>query len=228
MARSKFSGKLIVCLFAGAGIVAMFSCSKSNSSPAGAGILFANGCVGATSTSLTVNGTNLPNAASIPYLGNSGYQGVAAGAATINGILNGVGSLGSLSTTLNVNQHYSVFNCGSVLADSLVIIADQFPVSGGNYAYVRLVNVSSDPTANAITAVVGNNTVGSNIAYGAASAFVQITPGAYNVTALNTNKPVNVATLSNVQFSAGQILTLMYSGNSNQIVGFKVTIISNN
>lgn len=228
MAISKSIPKLIAALFAGAGILVISSCNKSNSSSTGTSILFANGCVGATSTSLTVNGTNLPNAASIPYLGNSGYQGVAAGTVTINGILNGVGSQGSLTATLNANGSYSVFDCGTVLADSLIIITDHFPASGGNYAYARLVNVSSDTTATAITAVAGNNVVGSNIAFGAASGFLQITPGVYNITALNVNKPANVATLSNVQLNGGQIYTLMYSGNSNQLVGFKVTIINNN
>jgi len=114
------------------------------------------------------------------------------------------------------------------LADSLVIITDSFPASDGNYAYARLVNVSSDSTASQITAAVGNNLVGSDIAYGAASGFVQVTPGAYSITAFNVNKPANFATLSNVQLNGGQIYTLMYSGNSNQTVGFKVTIINNN
>jgi hypothetical protein len=177
---------------------------------------------------MTVNGTNLPNAAAIPYLGNSGYQSVASGTATINGMLNGVGSLGSLTATLNTNESYSVFDCGTVLADSLVIITDSFPASSGNYAYARLVNVSSDSTANSITAAVGNNLVGSNIAYGAASGFVQVTAGSYSITAFNVNKPANVATLSNVQLTGGQIYTLMYSGNSNQTVGFTLTIINNN
>lgn len=228
MITIKSPKKIIAFLFAGAGIVVMSSCSKSNSSSASARILFANGCVGATSTSMTVNGTNLSNAASIPYLGNSGYQSVAAGTVTINGILNGVGSLGNLSATLNANGNYSVFDCGTVLADSLVIITDNFPASGGNYAYARLVNVSSDSTASSITAAVGNTLVGSNIAYGAASGFVQVTPGSYSITAFNVNRPANVATLSSVQLNGGQIYTLMYSGNSNQVVGFKLTVINNN
>ena len=207
---------------------AIFSCNKSDSPTTGASVLFANGCVGATSTSLTVNGADLPNAASVPYLGNSGYQGVVPGTAVINGILNGVGSLGSLTATLNANGSYSVFDCGSVLSDSLVIVTDSFPTTGGNYAYARLVNVSSDSTASSITAAVGNNLVGSNIAYGAASGFVPVTPGAYNITAFNVNKPANVATLSNLQLNGGQIYTFMYSGNSNQTVGFKLTVIGNN
>jgi hypothetical protein len=147
---------------------------------------------------------------------------------TINGVLNGVGSLGSLSATLNANERYSVFICGTVLSDSLVLITDNLPASNGNYAYARLVNVSADPTATSITAAVGNTLVGSNIAYGAASGFVQVNPGSYNMTAFNVSQPANVAVLSNGQMNAGQIYTLMYSGNSNQSVGFKLTIINNN
>lgn len=228
MTKIKSTKKVIFFLFTVAGIVVMSSCSKSNSSSANAKILFANGSVGATSTSMTINGTNVPNAASIPYLGNSGYQSVASGTVTINGMLNGVGSLGSLTATLNANKSYSVFDCGTVLADSLVIVTDSFPASSGNYAYARLVNVSSDTTASSITAAVGNNLVGSNIAYGAASGFVQVTPGSYSITAFNVNRPANIASLSNVQLNGGQIYTLMYSGNSNQVVGFKLTIINNN
>jgi hypothetical protein len=34
--------------------------------------------------------------------------------------------------------------------------------------------------------------------------------------------------LSNTQLSGGKIYTLMYSGNSTQAVGFKLTIMPNN
>ncbi|WP_188936932.1 DUF4397 domain-containing protein [Puia dinghuensis] len=179
--------------------MAISSCSKSNSSSSSARILLANGCVGATATSLTVNGTNLPNAGSVAYLGNSGYQGIAPGNVTLNDMLNGVGSLGSLTATLSANASYSVFDCGTVLADSLVLITDNFPASDANNAFARLVNVSSDSTATSITAAVGNNVVGSNIAYGAASGFVQVTPGSYSITAFNVNKPGNVATLTELR-----------------------------
>jgi hypothetical protein len=143
-------------------------------------------------------------------------------------MLTGVGTLGSLKTTLNANSSYSIFDCGTVLADTLVMVADNLPSTSGSYAYARLVNVSSDTTATAITGSVGNTVVGSGVAYGAASAFVQLTPGSFSLTAFNVNKPGNVATLSNVQLSGGKIYTLLYSGNSNQAVGFKLTVISNN
>ena len=222
------SPKAVLALL-GAGIVALSSCSKSNSSSGNnARVMYTNGCVGATATSLTVNGSNLAGAASVPYLGSSGYQSVATGSASITSTLTGVGTLGSLSTTLNANASYSVFDCGTVLADSLVIVADDLPSTSGSYAYARLVNVSSDTTATAITGAVGNTVAGSAVAYGAASAFVQVTPGSYNLTALNVNKPGNVATLSNVQLSGGKIYTLLYSGNSNTSVGFKITVINNN
>lgn len=209
------------------GVVLFSACSKSDSSPAsGSRVMYTNGCVGGTATSLSVNGSNL--SASVAYLGNSGYHGVAAGSATITSTLNGVGTLGTLHTTLSSGTSYSVFDCGTVLADTLVIVTDVFPASIGNYAYARLVNVSSDSTATSMTGAVGNTVVGSNVAYGAASAFVQFTPGAYNVTAFNTAKPGNVATLSSVQFNAGKIYTLLYSGNSSTSVGFKATVINNN
>ncbi|GGB18559.1 hypothetical protein GCM10011511_47930 [Puia dinghuensis] len=118
---------------------------------------------------------------------------------TLNDMLNGVGSLGSLTATLSANASYSVFDCGTVLADSLVLITDNFPASDANNAFARLVNVSSDSTATSITAAVGNNVVGSNIAYGAASGFVQVTPGSYSITAFNVNKPGNVATLTELR-----------------------------
>ncbi len=218
----------IALLLAGAGLVAISSCSKSNSSSTNSRVLFANGCVIATSTSLTVNGTNLANAGSIAYLGNSGYQWAPSGSVTINSMLTGVGTLGTLTATLNANTSYSVFDCGTVIADTLVLITDTFPASNGNYAYARLVNVSSDSTATSITGAVGNTVVGSNIAYGAGSGFVQVSPGSYSLTAFNVNKPGNVATLSSVQLNGGKIYTLMYSGNSNQAVGFKLTVINNN
>jgi hypothetical protein len=216
-------------LFAGAGVIAFSACSKSGSSSStNAKLLFANGCVGATSTTVTVNGTNLPNATAIAYLGNSGYQTVTAGEDVITGVLTGVGSLGTVNATLSANASYSVFDCGTVLADTLILVTDTFPASIGNYAYARLVNVSSDSTATSITGAVGNTVIGSNIPYAAASAFTQITPGAYTINAFNVNKPANIASLSSVQLNAGKIYTLMYSGNSSSTVGFKLTTINNN
>lgn len=221
------SSKLMLALL-GAGIVFLSACSKKNSSATGsARVLFANGCVGATSASLTINGSTMSNANAIPYLGNSGYQNVAAGTATISSVLTGVGTLGTLNVSLD-NTSYSVFDCGTVLGDSLVIVADSLPAASGNYAYARLVNASSDTTATAITGAVGNTVVGSGVAYAAASGFVQVAPGAYSLTAFNVDKPGNVATLSNVQLNGGKIYTLLYSGNSNTSVGFKITVINNN
>jgi hypothetical protein len=222
------SSKTMLALL-GAGIVTLASCSKSNSSSGNdARVMYTNGCVGATATSLTINGSTLANANSVAFLGNSGYHSVVSGSASMSSMLTGVGTLGSLSTSLNANATYSVFDCGTVLADTLVIVADNLPSTSGSYAYARLVNVSSDTTAKAITGAVGNNVVGTGVAYGAASGFVQFTPGSYTLTALNVNKPGNVATLSNVQLSGGKIYTLLYSGNSNASVGFKITVIGNN
>jgi hypothetical protein len=218
---------IVARLLAGAGILFLSSCSKSNSPSGGARIMYVNACVGATATSLTVNGNTLSNAGSVPYLGNSGYQTVGAGSVSLSSVLTGVGTLGSVNATLG-NSSYSVFVGGTVLADTLVLIADGLPASTGNYAYARLVNVSSDSTATAITGAVGNTVVGSNVAYGAASGFVQVSPGSYSLTAFNVNKPGNVATLSSVQLNGGQIYTLLYSGNSNASVGFKLTVINNN
>jgi hypothetical protein len=222
------SSKTMLALL-GAGIIALSSCSKSDSSSGNnAKVMYTNGCVGAASTSLTINGSTLSNASSVAYLGNSGYHSVASGSASMSSTLTGVGNLGSLSTTLNANASYSVFDCGTVLKDTLVIFNDDLPSASGSYAYARLVNVSSDTTATAITGAAGNTVVGSGIAYGAASGFVQVTPGAYTLTALNVNKPGNVATLTNVQLNGGKIYTLVYSGNSNGSVGFKITVINNN
>ena len=213
----------------GAGIVALSSCSKSDSSSGNsAKVMYTNGCVGAASTSLTINGSTLSNAGSVAYLGNSGYHSVTSGSASMSSMLTGVGNLGSLTTTLNANASYSVFDCGTVLKDTLVILADDLPSASGSYAYARLVNVSSDTTAAAITGAAGNTVVGSGIAYGAASGFVQVTPGSYTLTALSVNKPGNVATLTGVQLNGGKIYTLLYSGNSNASVGFKITVINNN
>ena len=131
--------------------------------------MFVNGCVGTTSTALAVNGANLSNATTIAYLGNSGYQPVTAGNTTLNATLTGVGSLGSVTANLTANDNYSVFECGTVLADSIIIVNDAMPAASATYAYARVVNTSSDTSATAITGAVGNTVVGSNIAYAAAS-----------------------------------------------------------
>jgi Domain of unknown function (DUF4397) len=219
----------LALLATGCAVLAISACSKSSSdSSSSARILFANGSVGTTSASLTVNNTTLSNASSVAYLSFTGYESAAAGTATLSASLTGVGPLGTISTSIIANASYSVFDCGSVLADTLILIADDLPSTSNSYAYVRLVNTSSDTTAAAITASVGNTSIGSNIAYAAASGFTQVTPGSYTLTAFNVNKPANIATLSNTQLNGGKIYTLMYSGNSTQTVGFRLTIMPNN
>jgi Domain of unknown function (DUF4397) len=220
--------KSIAFLLPVAVVLTMFSCQKASNSSSNAAVMFVNGCVGATSTTLSFNGTNLSSATSIAYLGSSGYQSITPGTGTLSANLTGVGALGSLTATLNAGASYSIFECGTVLADSIVLISDTLPAASGSYAYVRLVNTSSDTSATSITGAVGNTVVGYNVAYATASGFVQITPGTSSITAFNINEPGNVATLSNIQLSGGKIYTLMYSGNATQSVGFKLTLISNN
>jgi hypothetical protein len=219
----------LASVFAGCALLAMSACSKSNSSASSnASIVFVNGCVGATSTSLTVNGTALSNASNVAYLGNSGYQSVATGSVTLNASLTGVGTLGTIAANLSTSHTYSFFECGTVLADSVILVDDAMPSPSGGYAYVRLVNASSDTTAKAITAAVGNNVVGANVAYAAVSSWTQVSSGTYSLTAFNVNSPGNVATLSGTTINAGNFYTLLYTGNSNQSVGFKLTLIGNN
>jgi hypothetical protein len=143
-------------------------------------------------------------------------------------MLTGVGTLGSIAANLTANNTYSVIECGTVLADSVIFVDDAMPASSGLYAYVRLVNASSDTSATAITAAVGNTVVGSNVAYAAVSGWTQVPSGSYSLTAFNVNSPGNVATLSGTNINAGSFYTLLYSGNSNQSVGFKLTVISSN
>jgi len=218
----------LALLAAGCALLAISACQKSSSSSSNAQVMFVNGCVGTTSTALAVNGANLSNATTIAYLGNSGYQPVTAGNTTLNATLTGVGSLGSVTANLTANDNYSVFECGTVLADSIIIVNDAMPAASATYAYARVVNTSSDTSATAITGAVGNTVVGSNIAYAAASGWTQVTPGSYSITAFNVNEPGNIATLSATQVNAGKFYTLLYSGNSTQTVGFKLTVINNN
>ena len=218
----------LALLAAGCLLLATSACQKSSSSSSNAQVMFVNGSVGATSTSLAVNGATLANASNIAYLGNSGYQAATAGNATLTATLTGVGSIGSVTSTLTANDNYSVFECGTILADSIIIVNDAMPSPSATYAYVRLVNTSSDTSATAITGAVGNTVVGSNIAYAAASGWTQVTPGSYSITAFNVKEPGNVATLSATQVNAGKFYTLLYSGNSAQSVGFKLTVINNN
>jgi hypothetical protein len=218
----------LALLAAGCSLLAISACQKSSADSSNAKLMFVNGSVGATSTSLAVNGAALANASNIAYLGNSGYQAAAAGNVTLTASLTGVGSIGSLTATLTANDNYSVVECGTILADSIITVNDALPAASGNYAYARLINASSDTSATAITAAVGNTVVGSNIAYATASGWTQVSPGSYSLTAFNVNAPGNVATLAATQLNSGKFYTLLYSGNANQTVGFKLTVINNN
>jgi len=221
--------KVFVFLLAAASVAGVSSCSKSSSPSTNAQVMFVNSCIGATATSLTVNGTSLSNATSVAYLKNSGYQSVASGSVVFNAVLNGTGSLGTTTQALTAGDNYSIFVGGSVLADSLFFIPDNLPKPTATFAYVRFVNASADTSARTMTATVGTNVVGTNIAYATGSSFVQVSPGTYNVLALNTSNPSSAVTAPNTQFSGGKIYTILYSGNSSSSSsGFTVTIVNNN
>jgi hypothetical protein len=132
-------------------------------------------------------------------------------------------AISNVQATLEAGKRYSFYQSG--IYDATAKTVDAFIVEdpyneGFEYAvaYVRFVNAISN--SNPMTLYVTNTTAGSPeiaiggaIAYKAASAFVAIPGGAYNLATRNTGSPTNVIARTGVSFSPGRIYTVTSRGD---------------
>jgi hypothetical protein len=224
--------KVIVSLLVASSVFAISSCSKSSSSPSTtARVNFVNGCAGTSALGLTVNGTAIPNASTLTYLKASGYQNFTAGSDSFNVLVSSIAQ--SLVSTpieqTTANTSYSIFAGGLSTKGSVIFTTDDLTTPASGDAKVRVVNACADTNALEGTATMGSSAavaLASNLGYASASAFSTITAGTYKVVVLQPSNPVSAIDTNNVQFSAGKIYTVMFSGNS--AGGYSLSVFTNN
>jgi hypothetical protein len=136
-------------------------------------------------------------------------------AATDNGL-----AVSSVATPLSDGKFYSyyvsgIYNATTKKADSF-IIEDVLPTTFDyTKAYVRIVNASANaPTLSVTSQLQGGSevvTVGTNVAYKAASPFVIVTPGLTDITVTIGGIP---ATFRGVNLIGGHVLTIAVRGDA--------------
>lgn len=223
--------KVIVSLLVAGSVFAVSSCKKSSNPPSTtARVNFVNGCAGTSALGLNVNGTPIPSASALTYLKASGYQSFTAGADSFDVIVSSIAqSLVSTQQQTTANSSYSIFAGGLSTKGSLIFTTDDLTAPTGNTAKVRLINACADTNALEGTATQGSTAAvefGSNLGYASASSFTSVNAGTYKVVVLQPSNPVSAIDTSNVQFNAGKIYTVMFSGNT--AGGYHLTVFANN
>lgn len=204
------------------------SCHKTEFASNVSYVMFVNGCPDSMiNLQLTLaSGSNI--ASMEPYLTSSGYQYVISGANNFDVFSSADTTLLTFSATLANGGSYSVFTGGLLQKPSVFVLTDNLVTPAGNNASVRLVNACSDTGATAIsgTAVTtsGNTSFGSGVAFKTASDFTTFPAGIYSLKVTGANGGSEKDT-DNVQFAAGKIYTIMYSGASPK---YNLTVIFNN
>jgi Domain of unknown function (DUF4397) len=117
--------------------------------------------------------------------------------------------------TLAANSYYSIFAVDSVQSISAVVVKDELPDPIPGKIAIRFVNLSPNAPAYDI-GVKGGAVINSNIAYKAASSFVQADLPVGNDTLKLEMRPTGTATITRtlniVKPVAGRIFTLVVRG----------------
>ena len=155
------------------------------------------------------------------------YAGIEPGTYTFSGKIAATTdkdlAISNVQATLEPGKRYSyylsgIYNATAKTVDAFVVEDVYSATIDYTVAYVRFVNAISNSTPMAL--YVTNTTAGSTeiaiggpVAYKAASAFVAIPGGVYNLATRNTGSATNVITRTGVSFSAGRIYTITARGD---------------
>ncbi len=163
--------------------------------------------------SATVNGVSLSGDAVSPSIND--YVAVPAGAVTGTFQINDTTISGSTLSALAAGSDYSLFIGGTISAPTITLIKDNntpststtLPVETRVLSGVNGVNVT-------VTANAGGKQVGSNVAFGAASAYTAITAftgtAVLNVSIGGIAQPAQI----NQTFTSGGVYTILVYGDS--------------
>ena len=206
------------------------NCKKSNNGPSTtASVMFVNGAAGTTTLTGEANTASVSNAASVSFLGNSGYQNVTQGSETLSFVIPGINTtLASGTETLTAGAHYSAFAGGLSTNGKFVFTTDDLTAPASGMAKLRVVNLS--PDALSLTTYVDNAAVDSGVSSASYSQFFSVAAGSHKLTVGDGSAIISLVVLNSQQLSAGKIYTLIYTGTGTGTgtAGYTITLIGNN
>ncbi|MBB6501606.1 DUF4397 domain-containing protein [Pedobacter cryoconitis] len=147
---------------------------------------------------------------------------------TTNGALtkpNTAKSFYSANFNLIKGQYQSLYVVTKGDSTSFLVLKDDFTAPATGQSKIRFVNLSSDSPAYDLT-LDADTTVFTNRAYQAFSAFKNVKPTKYTATLVNTATKSVVATLSNIDITAGNFYTIYAKGLVNTTVTAKQVSLS--
>lgn len=185
--------------------------------------------------------------ATITYGQNSGYQGVNTGSRTLKTTVAASSSTTVASTpaTLEKDKSYSYFVYANAQATQAgLLVADDLTAPSATKAKIRFVNLgqgTASPLKLSTTVATVSDIANTETAFGAASGFVEILPGSYNVAVTsgagstvvtNVGDGSGSGTVANKTYEAGKIYTVVLRGLSGATIAPdlqpKAVLIQNN
>lgn len=175
----------------------------------------------------STNGSESTTGTAYGKVGNAGlYSSLAPGAYTFTGRIaaaqdNGL-AVSSLGATLADGKSYSLYQSGvyDPVAKKIdaFIVQDDYPAAIDlSVTSARFVNASSNASPMTLyaknTVTHDSVAIGTTVAYKNGSAFVNLTPGIYDLTARYAGSNAAVIALAGVSFSGGRVYTVTAFGD---------------
>ena len=183
----------------------------------------------------------------LTYGQSSGYQGINTGSRVVKVNVASSGAAAFAPQTINVekDKSYSYFAYASAAnAVSGLLVPDDLTAPTSGKAKIRLVHLGVDSPASlklSTTAAAISDIPNTGAAFGAASPFVEIQPGQYNVAVTSGTSSATVVNVgdgsgsgagTNKTYEAGKIYTIVVRGINSQLVATdlqtKAVLIQNN
>lgn len=164
----------------------------------------------------------------ITYGNSTGYQALSAGSHTIKvNVASSGANILTQPVTVEKDKSYSYFvYANSTTTQAGLLTTDDLTAPASGKAKIRLVNLgqgAANPVKLSTTVAAVADIPGTEAAFGAASPYVEILPGAYNiavttgatsatVTNGNVGNGTGAGTVANKTYEAGKIYTVIYRG----------------
>lgn len=163
------------------------------------------------------------------------YYSVTPGSYTLSGRIPATtNAISNTPATLENGKFYSYYLSGIYDTTSKTVegfvVEDPLPVIGDTSAYVRFVNAISNSqpmTLYAKNAAGAETAIGGATAYKAASTFVALPAGNYDLNTRVTGSSTNVISSTGVAFNAGRVYTITAYGDINATSGTNKPTLDN-
>ncbi|TKC00736.1 DUF4397 domain-containing protein [Pedobacter cryophilus] len=148
----------------------------------------------------------------------------------LNATVNPGITVANVTSTIETGKYYSFYTSGvfdaTAKTTSGFIIEDMIPAVDTSTAYVRIVNtvpnagIAGFDLKGVNTTTLATVVIAAPTAYKAASEFVKVPNGIYNLTAVSTNTPTSYTIIRNaVSFSKGFVYTISTRGDATLATG---------